>query len=234
MGELVASRDYRGHGPNPERQAGPHAHQITLSPWGGRLYLCDLGSDAVWMHQPGDTDHPENPAQIALEVPPGYGPRHLAYDPVLPLAYILCELLPRLLVAAIDPETGVMRILEEHDTVAEEQMTISAPAAVKVHPSGQTLAVSNRFDDTIAVFAILRAGGEGGSSVRLSLVNRFPCGGKAPRDIEFNTTGNRLLIANQDSHNISCRHFDPQSGLPVEDWASGYSTGSPVCILALD
>jgi 6-phosphogluconolactonase len=182
------------------------------------------------MHPVDEADDVSRPPVKALEIPAGYGPRHLAYDPIRPAAYVQCELVARILVAVIDPETGDMTIREEHDTAAPDQMDISAPAAVKLHPSGRTLAVSNRFDDTIAVFAIDRSSG----APSLTLADRFPCGGQAPRDIEFNSTGTRLFIANQDSHAVTCRFFDGESGLPADGWAEPLETGSPVCIVMLD
>ena len=121
-----------------------------------------------------------------------------------------------------------MRITQEIDTVAAERMGIAAPAAVKLHPSGRALAVSNRFDDTITVFAIDRESG------RLRYLDRFPCGGKTPRDIEFDPSGRMLFIANQDSHEISRRHFDPVTGAPGRDRAPALEIGSPVCILMLE
>ena len=224
------SRRYEGRGPNAGRQEASHAHQVTLSPWGPHLYVCDLGSDTLWMHPADAADDESRPPAMALKAPPGYGPRHLAYDPVLPAAYIQCELVARILVAVINPDTGAMTLLEEHDTAAPDRMDIAAPAAVKVHPSGRTLAVSNRFDDTIAVFSIHRSAG----APALTLADRFPCGGQAPRDIEFNSAGTRLFIANQDSHAVTCRHFDGGSGLPADGWAAPLETGSPVCVVMLD
>jgi 6-phosphogluconolactonase len=106
---------------------------------------------------------------------------------------------------------------------------------VKLHPSGRTLAVSSRFDDSISVFSISRggAGSETGEAAVLSLADRFSCRGKTPRDITFSPDGRQLFIANQDSHNISCRNFSPSSGMPAEGWAGEVSTGSPVCIVVL-
>lgn len=251
---------YAGSGPDRQRQGSAHAHQVLRGP-GGFLYVCDLGSDCVWLHAPEELEAPaELNAPVvrkALTVPAGYGPRHLVFDPVLPAAYVLCELVPRLLVVRVDSASGEMKILQEVDAVDAAGFGIAAPAAVKIHPSGRTLAVSNRFDDTIAVFNIQRpagcertepfpgmpqkagrmAGGRERSQAvgpRLTLSGRFPCGGRAPRDIEFDSSGRLLFIANQDSHNVSSRRFNPKSGEDAGTWAGGLQTGSPVCVLRLD
>ncbi len=257
---------YMGSGPNKERQESPHAHQVMVGP-GGFLYVCDLGSDCVWVHSPDDFDGLAGGAadevaggavlRKALKVPAGYGPRHLLFDPVLPVAYVLCELKPKLLAASVDSALGEMTLIQEADTVdlMREGGAAPAPAAVKMHPSGKTLAVSNRFDDTIAVFDVHRSSGwrqeqglEAGEGCRaegqtgeccspmvsLSLAGRFECGGKAPRDIEFDSSGRYLFIANQDSHNVSVRRFDGLTGQDAGEWAEGFDTGSPVCVLMLD
>ena len=215
---------YRGSGPDTERQRGAHAHQVMRSPWADRYYVCDLGSDCIWMH---DADHMDRSPQPALAVPPGYGPRHLAFDPLVPAAYILCELVPKILVVSVSAESGKMHIVREFESSAEE----SAPAAIKIHPSGKTLAASNRFVDTVAVFGIERGNDE--PTPALNLIERFPCGGQVPRDIEFSADGSQLFIANQESHTITVQRFDKETGRPAALSHESIPIGSPVCILCL-
>lgn len=35
----------------PSRQSGPHVHGLTTDSK-GRVYICDLGSDAIWIAEP--------------------------------------------------------------------------------------------------------------------------------------------------------------------------------------
>ena len=220
---LIHEFIYEGSGPTTIRQDAPHAHQVIPDSSGKYIYVCDLGTDTVWMHQLDSMN--EAPA-IALKVPAGFGPRHLAFDPESNIAYLLCELTPKLLVVEIDQMSSKMEIAQELDTVSQNRMEKTAPAAVKIHPSGRTIAVSNRFDDTISVFAIERS-----ADITLSLIDNFPCRGKTPRDITFTQDGKILFIANQDSHDIQCRHFSEISGLPIETWSPKIDIGSPVCIV---
>ena len=221
---------YRGNGPNTERQSRAHAHQVMRGPAGRHYYVCDLGSDCVWMH---DADHMDRHPDSALDVPPGYGPRHLAFDPLVPAAYILCELVPRILCVSVSADTGRMRILREFDSSPPGAPSgpAQAPAAVKIHPSGSTLAVSNRFVDTVAVFAVKRDNDE--PIPALALIEHFSCGGRVPRDIEFSRDGSQLFIANQESHTVSIRRFDEQTGYPAAFRDESIPTGSPVCIMSL-
>lgn len=214
---------YSGNGPNSHRQEAPHAHQVLASPSGDFLYVCDLGCDTVWKHRIKEL---ERPPSVALEVPPGYGPRHLAFDLRNDIAYILCELIPRILVVSMDRASGNMTILQEVDSTLPEFMGKAAPAAVKVHPSGRSLAVSNRFDDTISVFTL-----NGGTGAQVALAENFPCRGKTPRDINFTEDGGILFIANQDSHDIQIRYFNKETGLPIERWGPKIDIGSPACVI---
>ena len=228
-GTPVFKAAYSGSGPNAARQEGPHAHQILRSPDRRRLYTCDLGSDTIWMHSL-DSEGNAGSASQALKVPAGYGPRHLAFDPGVPFAYILCELMPKLITVRINPADGIMEVVSEQDTVKSPRGNPSNPAAIKIHPSGKTLAVTNRFQDTIALFEINTTG----SFPNPVLAEEFDCRGKTPRDITFTRDGGWLLIANQDSDNIECRRFNSRTGLPEAYWARGLKTGSPVCITGLE
>ncbi len=220
---LINEIIYEGSGPDIIRQDAPHAHQVIPDSSGKYIYVCDLGTDMVWMHQ---LDSMKEAPAIALKAPAGYGPRHLAFDPESNIAYVLCELTPKLLLVTVDPISGKMEITQELDTVSQCRMMEAAPAAVKIHPSGHTIAVSNRFDDTISVFEINRT-----ADITLSLIDNFSCRGKTPRDITFSRDGEMLFIANQDSHDIQCRHFISSTGLPGVGWSPKIDIGSPVCIV---
>jgi 6-phosphogluconolactonase len=227
-----AEWSFSGQGIDTLRQESSHPHQVLKSPYGNILYICDLGCDTIWKIHPKDQ---MGSAVRALVGPAGYGPRHLAFDPFLPVVYILCELLPKLLVAEIQRETGMMYCLQEYDTISTASADAAGAAAVKLHPTGKTLAVSNRNASTISVFEINRDFNDlrSGDSVSLKLISQFDSGGKTPRDIEFSSDGCWLLIANQDSHEISIRQFDPISGKPNSGWIPSLSIGSPSCIVVM-
>ena len=220
---------YTGNGANITRQEAPHAHQILPSPYSDRLYVCDLGTDTVWKHPFNFLA--EKAPEVALKLPAGYGPRHLAFDPAQPFVYILCELIPRIIVAEIDHQDGRLEIQQDISSVGEgfASSPDPTPAAIKVHPSGRTLAVSNRFRDTVSIFWIIRQD----NGTQLKFTSEFACGGKTPRDIEFNKDGSLLLVANQDSHNISSLIFNPKNGQSSGEKGPGMEIGSPTCIVCL-
>lgn len=225
IGSIVQSISYSGSGPNTERQEAPHAHQVVPEPAGSFLYVCDLGSDRIWKHRIKELE--ETPS-IALRVPPGYGPRHMTFGLGNELAYILCELVPRILVVSVDGVSGNMKIVQELDSTVPEFINKAAPAAVKLHPSGRTLAVSNRFDDTISIFTL-----DGENGTRIALAENFLCRGRTPRDINFSDDGSILFIANQDSHDIQLCSFNKETGLPTGSWGPKIEIGSPACVINL-
>lgn len=213
---------FTGTGPNLSRQEAPHIHQAVASKDDNYIYCPDLGTDTVWILQNDKTTL----KQIgALKVPPGYGPRHMVIQDNY--AYILCELIPRVVVAKIDPNSGNMEIVDDISSVSNPDRTISNPAAIKLHPSGKTVVVSNRFDDTIGVISVKT------DLESPKLIAEFSSMGKTPRDISFNRTGEWLLIANQDSDDIQLRAFNRESGKPEESWGKTYKIGSPVSIISL-
>ena len=152
-GELNPSNyryQHSGNGPDKLRQESSHAHHILVTDPDKFIFVCDLGSDTIWKH-PFSLEGTD--AETALKVPSGYGPRHMVADLETNALYILCELKPKLLVAVCDGRTGDLMIRQEYDTAGADT---AAPAAIKVHPSGRSLVVSNRFEDTVTVFRIIR------------------------------------------------------------------------------
>ena len=49
LGDATANIVFSGSGPDPIRQKKPFAHAATVTPDGRFAYVCDLGSDQVWI-----------------------------------------------------------------------------------------------------------------------------------------------------------------------------------------
>ncbi|MGH2371587.1 MAG: lactonase family protein, partial [Chloroflexota bacterium] len=122
-GQLGAATDvvqHKGKGPNPQRQAGPHAHFITPDPAGKYVLACDLGIDQVlvyrWDGAAGQLVPNDPPSARAN---PGAGPRHLAFHPSARFVYVLNEIASTLSAFAYDPEHGTLALLETVSTLPE-------------------------------------------------------------------------------------------------------------------
>lgn len=68
----------KGSAPNTERQDKPHAHHV-IEDSKGQIYVCDLGSDRVWVLEKKGKD--ELAVKGYLQAPEGSGPRHAALSP---------------------------------------------------------------------------------------------------------------------------------------------------------
>lgn len=191
-------------GRNHERQESPHIHFAAVHPQDGKIYCADLGSDRIWIIR--NYGAGETPNLGYTQLPWGYGPRHLEFDSDGVHIYALCELKPRCLV--FRREQGGLTLI--HDIDISSSADLQAPSAIQLHPSGRTLALSNRFADEIIVLSLEREAG--GDVLRPRIQRTFSCGGRTPRDMSFSPGGEFLAVGNQDSHEISIFPFDPAGG----------------------
>jgi 6-phosphogluconolactonase (cycloisomerase 2 family) len=75
----------KGSAPNNERQDKPHAHHV-IEDSNGLIYVCDLGSDRVWVIERAGE---ELKVKGWLQAPEGSGPRHAALSPDGELFWVL-------------------------------------------------------------------------------------------------------------------------------------------------
>lgn len=214
---------YEGSGPNPDRQEDSHAHQAMVSPDNKWLYVCDLGSDKIWIHEMADL---ENNIR-SIDVPAGYGPRHLVWNELLNQSYVFCELNSHILVYDWDEETGNMILVQDKAALPEEYKGMAAGSAIRIHPNYKALYVSDRGQNSIIVHSIDDSG-------RLKYESWFSIKGKTPRDFGIDPTGQWLLVANQDTDSISPFRLDPESGLPEGETGLMFECGTPVSIQFLN
>lgn len=215
---------YEGRGPNKERQEAAHAHQAQVSPDDRWLYVCDLGSDKIWVHDIRDIRSGICSTK-SIDIPDGYGPRHLIWNPDLPKAYIFCELNSHILIAEWDKDTGRMSIIEDKNVLPKEYQGAAAGAAIRIHPGNKSLYISDRGHNSIVVCKI------DGSNGFLEYVDWFSARGETPRDFNIDPAGEWLLVANQDSDTVVPFRLDPVSGLPTGDEGPLFECGTPACIL---
>jgi 6-phosphogluconolactonase len=222
LAETPVALEFAGTGPKSDRQESSHPHHVVL--YGDAYLIPDLGADRIWVHAAGDlTEPPED----AIETPPGYGPRHLLVHPELAVLYVVCELEPRVLMyergGDADPEGW--NLAGDHACEQPGRIAEAAPAAIKLHPSGRSLTVSNRFSDSLQQFSVDPASG------RLVPAGNTRLAGKTPRDFGFSRDGRWLLALCQDSHEVFSYATDPATGEMVEKPTGRLEMGSPVCIV---
>src|ERR1700752_4936290 len=82
LGEASAFVQHTGHGTNPSRQEGPHAHSIDLSPDNRLAMVDDLGLDELLVYKFDSAKGsltPNDPPFAKLDA--GAGPRHFLLHP---------------------------------------------------------------------------------------------------------------------------------------------------------
>ncbi|NBE50260.1 lactonase family protein [Streptomyces boluensis] len=199
---------HRGAGPDPDRQDGPHAHQVLAAPGGGWILTVDLGTDtvAVCALLDGTLDVRR---EVALR--PGSGPRHLAFHPDGDTVYVLNELAPTLTVCHWDPVEGVLTPGAEVPVLPAEPSGDAYPSEVVVAPDGRFVWTATRGQDVISVLAVTPEA-DGGPGVRL--VTTVDCGGHWPRDLALHPSGRFLYAANERSGDVTWFDIDPDTGIP--------------------
>jgi len=207
LGEATDFIQHQGSSVNPRRQAGPHAHSITLDPANRYAFAADLGLDKVLIYRldlergkliPND--------QPWVQVKAGAGPRHFAFHPTGRYAYLITELANTVIVFAYDSARGSLREIQTVPTLPEGFQGTSYAADLHLSPSGRFLFGSNRGHDSIAVFSIDE------DTELLAPVCHEPTRGKTPRGFALDRTGRFLLAANQDSNTVVTFRVDPQTG----------------------
>ncbi len=208
LGDASAFIQHRGHGTNPKRQEGPHAHSIDLSPDNRFAIVDDLGLDETLVYRFDSAK-----GTLVLNDPPfakadaGAGPRHFAFHPNGKFGYVVNEMASTVSVFAYDAAGGVLRpITQTISTLPKGFAGENTTAEIEVHPSGNFLYASNRGHDSIAVFAIDATKGT------LTLLEYMLTKGQSPRNFEIDPTGTLLFAANEKSDNIVAFRINQQSG----------------------
>src|ERR1700728_2450779 len=224
LGEASAFIQHTGHGADPERQEGPHAHSIDLSPDNRFAIVDDLGLDETLVYKFDSAKGslvPDEPAFAKAD--PGAGPRHFALHPSGNFGYVIDEMGSTVSVFSFDAGGGVLRPLQIISTIPKNFAGQNDDAEIQVHSSGKFLYASNRGHDSIAVFAIDPRKGT------LTLIEYVPTKGQSPRNFEIDPTGTLLFAANEKSDNIVMFRINPQTGrLTASDKVLDIS--QPVCV----
>jgi 6-phosphogluconolactonase len=215
---------HTGAGPNAERQSAPHAHCIVADPSNRFALAADLGADRVFVYGL-DLDgkslrHIEGGDAVMR---PGSGPRHIAFHPTLPLVFVANELDSTVATLRFDAERGTLSSLDIRSTVPSGWAGTNYPADIHVASSGQTLYVSNRGHNSIAVFSVAKSTGA------LTLDQVVSTEGDWPRNFTLDPTGRWLLVANQRSDSIVVFGCDAGSGR-LTPTRQRLALRSPVCL----
>ena len=214
---------HQGSSVDAERQKGPHAHAIAISPDNRFAIVADLGLDQLLVYPFDAVQGTLGSKPKIVKTAPGSGPRHLVFGSDGRFLYVITEMKSTVIAYSYDATTGDLHEFETISTLPADFHGRNSAAEIEIHPNGRFLFASNRGDGSIAVFAI---DPHLGSLKRLEI---DPAGGKTPRNFAVDPSGSWLLVANQDSNAIIVFHIDPKTGhlLPTGETLE---MPSPVCL----
>ena len=225
LGDASAFVQHTGHGTNPERQEGPHAHSINLGSDNRFAMVDDLGLDELLVYKFDSAKGsltPSDPPFAKLD--PGSGPRHFALHPSGKFAYVVSEMKGTVTVFSNDAKTGALQPSQTISTLPKDFTGSIEDAEIEVHPSGKFVYASNRGDaNSIAVYATDPSKGT------LTTVEIAPTQGKTPRSFEIDPTGQLLFAANEKSNNLVVFRIDQKTG-HLTPTGQVLDVSEPVCV----
>jgi 6-phosphogluconolactonase len=225
LGEASQVLQHAGGSVDPVRQAGPHAHAVTLDATNRFAFVPDLGLDqlVIYRFDAATGRLTPNAPQPFVATAPGAGPRQIALHPNARFAYLINELDSTVTAFSWDAGRGVLDALATYPTLPPGHTGRSTCAEIQVTPDGTLLYGSNRGHDSVAIFTIAPDTGT------LTPHGHQPTGGRIPRNFDIDPRGEFLFAANQDTDNIVPFRIDRATGALT---ATGHvtSVGTPVCV----
>ena len=228
IGHMKALVNHNDFGPASNavagRQEGPHAHYVQPVYINGNstIWVCDLGLDAVLVLDESGKE------LTTFQAPAGFGPRHLAFHPALPIAYLVGEFACAVITLEFSFDTTLC-IKASHEVPVLHRIEGNAEitcAAIRVSPDCKHLLVSNRIsgeEGSISILGLNTAGHITG------LQRLIPSGGCCPRDFAFSPAGNNVFIAHQDSDSVNV--FDWSEEEMLTPTGTVFEVQKPTCVL---
>jgi 6-phosphogluconolactonase (cycloisomerase 2 family) len=199
-------------GPNRTQQASSHPHDVVFDPGGRFIAVPDKGLDRIFVFRLDTTGGklvPNDPAFV--ETREGEGPRHIAFHPDLPLAYVINELGSSVTTYRFDPQRGTLEPIQILPSAPPSYTGDNTGAEIAVAPSGRFVYASNRGHNSIATFAVDWSSGAL-TPVSWTSTER-PGGSETVRFFSLDPTARMLYAANVDSDTIVPFAVDRGSGM---------------------
>jgi 6-phosphogluconolactonase len=227
---------YLGHGPNADRQQSAHAHFASFSPDNQFAYINDLGSDCIHIYKlyippPIDDTIPTlktaMPQLVSLgsyKAKPGAGPRTLHFHPNGHTAYSVNELDSTVDVLEWSKADGSLTLVKRIDLLPEGYHGPTRACDTVISRDGKFVYFANRDNDFLYSF---RANFDTG---QLTPIGRSNCGGKTPRNFVLDPSERWMLVANQDSNQVSVFARNRETGVLAEEGKS-FAAATPMCIV---
>ena len=212
-------------GPHRIEQHMAKPHQTVFDPSGRYVFVPDKGIDRIFSFcvQDGKLQPTK---QGFVEAREAAGPRHIAFHPTRPFAYVANELDCTVVAYHFDATDGSLKAFQWVSCFPETYTGNGRASEIEVIADGTFLVVSTRGADLLTTFEIEQETGF------LQKAHSAPCGGKTPRFFTFLPSEKVILVANEGSDNIVGFDVDLSNGDVINSQLCA-ETESPsvICVL---
>ncbi len=215
-----------GKGINPKRQEKPHVHMVQFTPDKKFVIANDLGTDKMYVYKYNpNSDKDILTIKDSIQLKDGSGPRHSTFSKDGKYCYLLQELDGTLTI--FNYNDGIFKKIQEKTIVKPNFEGENAAADLHITPDGKFLYATNRgtFND-ISCFEIQKNG-------LLVFKHTTSTTGKGPRNFAIDPTGNFVLIAHQNTNNITVFKIDKTTG-NLTDSGRKLELCAPVCLVFIE
>jgi 6-phosphogluconolactonase len=196
LGDLTALAPHHGSGPVAVRQTCAHVHSTVFTPSGSVLVAADLGADALVVYRFDDAAGALDRLR-SCATPLGWGPRYMAWAPDGATLFVVGELACEIAAFAYDAATNSLELAARASTVDSSSHEGVLPSDLHLSTNHSLLYVANRGSiNSIATFEYTAARS-------IALVDETPSYGLWPRDFAISPNGRAMVIANQQSNDIT-------------------------------
>ena len=234
------------------RQSDPHSHALVLDPYHNCIaFVPDLGMDLIrqmyFNEATGEFTQLSEIKSGKSKAGHPDGPRYIEFHKTLPIVYVINELSSSVAVFSVNKKLideiaerteggnkpipdelkgiNTLTMVQNIDTVPSAYpLELNTCGRITVHNCGNYVLVSNRGHDSVAVFRIVSKG-------RLEAAGYFHTRGHCPRHFQFDSSGQWLIVANQDSDHIAVFHFNLSTG-ELAYSGNSYNVPSPNFVCA--
>ena len=219
IGDLVASVQHEGSGPNADRQDAAHPHSVIQVPGKNLFLVSDLGADTISTYKL-NAETGALTLRYSIQTEAGAGPRHLSFHPTKPFVYSVNEINSTLVVYKIS-QSGELEFFQLFPLIPDSYKGENTSAEIAVSSDGRFVYASNRGHNSIASFAVQDNG-------TLEVIGLTDSGGEGPRHFAIIPGTEWLIVANENSHTLTVLNID-HSGAPctVENIVQ---MTAPVCV----
>lgn len=220
VGKATLTQHY-GSSTNKLRQTKPHVHCTYLSADNKFLFVPDLGLDKTMIYNFDAKTGTISPTKQAFaQSDTSAGPRHIEFSSNNKFAYLMEELSAT--VNVFSHKKGKLKSIQKLKATPPAYTGTQGSADIHISLDGHFLYCSNRGEsNSITCFRIQEDG-------TLVYLYNTPSLGIAPRNFNFDPSGNFLLVAHQKS-DIVIFKIDRASGY-ITDTGKRIDVGNPVCV----